>query len=60
MLYIHNKTVTEKKYLTKLPCKNKLIFKYMICKSSASPVAFGVMVEFPLGNHVVKIESALA
>ena len=28
MQYIHNKTVTEKKYLTKLPCQNKLIFKY--------------------------------
>ena len=53
MIYIHNKTVTEKKYLTKLPCENKLIFKYMICKSAAWPVTFGVMVEFQSGNHVV-------
>ena len=53
MLHIHNKTVTEKKYLTKLPCQNKFIFKYMICKSSVWKVTFGVMVELQSGDHVV-------
>ena len=59
MLYLHNKTVTEKKYLTKLPCQNKLIFKYMIYKSSAWPVTFGARVsDFELCDH--RIEPALA
>ena len=43
----------EKKYLAKLPCQNKLIFKYMICKSAAWQVTFGAMIEFPPGNLVV-------
>ena len=53
MLYIHNKTVTEKIYLTKLPCQNKLIFKYMICNSSVCPVTFGTMIKCPPENNLV-------